>query len=181
MGKMKKKSDIVKFNTVPNGRIILGFFWAIDIVFVFMCLCLLAGKAEEGFMVLPFAVLMSVFVIVFHLKKYSNVLNFSNSTIRLKKSCISWNDVYITAYCSGMTFLRKNYDIYFFFDDHYLTEKEVRSMSIRRKGFYIILNYERTDYVLSRYAKKIELLNDYALVDRDGVMSMITMHNTRFS
>ena len=80
-----------------------------------------------------------------------------------------------------MTFLRKNYDIYFFFDDHYLTEKEVRSRTIRRKGFYIILNYERTYYILSRYAKKIELLNNYALVDRDGVMSMITMHKERFS
>ena len=91
---MKKKSDIVKYNTVPNGRIVLGFFWAIDIVFVFMCLCLLVGKAEEGFMVLPFAILMSAFVIVFHWKKYSNVLTFSNSTISLKKKCISWNDVF---------------------------------------------------------------------------------------
>lgn len=178
---MKKKSDIVKYNTVPNGRIILGSFWAIDIVFVFMCLCLLVGKAEEGFMVLPFAILMSVFVIVFHWKKYCNVLTFSDSTISLKKRCVSWSDVYITAYCSGMTFLRKNYDIYIFFDDHYLTEKEVHSMSIRRKGFYIILNYERADYILSRYAKKIELLNNYALVDRDGVMSMIVMHNEAFS
>lgn len=104
---MKKKSDIVKYNTVPNGRIVLGFFWVINMVFVFMCLCLLVGKAEEGFMVLPFAILMSAFVIVFHWKKYSNVIKFTNEKITLKSKNISWNDVYITLYCSGPTFLRK--------------------------------------------------------------------------
>lgn len=178
---MKKNKDVVKYNTVPNGRIILGFFWAIDIVFIFMCLCLLLGKAEEGFMVLPFAVLMSAFVVVFHWKKYSNVLTFTNDKVLLKKKSISWDDVYITAYCTGPTFIRKNYDIYIYFDDHYLTSKEVRSAKIKRKGLYLILDYERASYILFRYAKKVEVLNNYALVDREGVMCMIMMHNTKFS
>lgn len=62
-----------------------------------------------------------------------------------------------------------------------MTDKEVHSFAIKRKGFYMILNYDRTQYVLSRYGKAVRVLNNLALIDRDGVMSMITMHNVKFS
>ncbi len=132
-------------------------------------------------MVLPFVVLITAFIIVFHWKKYSNVIKFTNEKITLKRKSISWNDVYITLYCPGPTFLRKNYDVYIYFDDHYLTEKEVHSFAIKKKGFFIILNGERTQYILSHYLKNVRVLNNYALVDRDGVMSMIMSHNVTFS
>lgn len=89
--------------------------------------------------------------------------------------------MYITLYCQGPTFLRRNYDVYIYFDDHYLTEKEVHSFAIKKKGFYIILNGERTQYVLSHYSKSVRVLNNYALVDRDVVMSMISKHNMTIS
>ena len=178
---MKKKKDNVKYNTVPNGRIIVSVFWTITIVFIFMCLLFWLFHDSTGFLMLPFAIIMLTFAIVFHWKKYSNVIKFTNEKITLKRKSISWNDVYITLYCPGPTFLRKNYDVYIYFDDHYLTEKEVHSFAIKKKGFFIILNGERTQYILSHYPKSVRVLNNYALVDRDGVMSMIMSHNVTFS
>lgn len=63
---MKKGKDNVKYNTIPHGRILLGIFWAVDIIFIIGCLSLWAINSGNVFMVLPFVVLVTAFIIMFH-------------------------------------------------------------------------------------------------------------------
>lgn len=170
----KKKQDSKKYNSIPNGKVIVGCLW-----FLTDLTCLLGSillPKPEGFGLLGGCVVFLLLTLVLYLKKYSNVLVFSNEKITLKKQSILWSDVYITAYCSGPDFMRNSYDIYIYFDNHYLTEKEIRSYAVKKKGFFIILNYERAEYILFQYPKKLEVLNN-SPIDRDGIMSMIAMHN----
>lgn len=174
---MKKNHDRIKYNTVPNGRIMLSFLWAGIIVIILTGIILL--PKEEGIAVLLVAVALIVILVLFYLNKYSNVLVFTDENITLRKQCISWRDVYITAYCHSPN-MRNNYDIYFYFSDHYLTIQEVCSWKVKKKGFYIIVNYKRAQYILSKDFRGVKVLNN-ARIDRDGVMSMIFAHNAVIS
>lgn len=173
---MKKKQDGIKYNTIPKGKIIIVLFWVIATIVFLMGIIML--PMTEGIGVMLAGVFLYGMLAMFYWQKYSNILVFTDEKITLKKLSISWDDVYITSYCPGPS-QRNNYDIYIYFADHYLTIQEVCSRAVKRKGFYIILNYERTKYILSKYSKKVAALN-FARVDRAGIMAMINAHNAVF-
>ena len=82
-------------------------------------------------------------------------------TTRSKASAkpLTWDAAYLTVHCHK-TFRRAHSICLVVFHDHYLSEKEVFSWRVRKQGLCIRLNYESTQFILSKCKNKIETLND---------------------
>jgi hypothetical protein len=50
--------------------------------------------------------------------------------------------------------------IIIYFDNHFLTESEIKTREIKRKGFYILCTDRRLKQILPLYNKKINIASD---------------------
>lgn len=173
----KSKQDCIKYNTIPKGKLLVVTVWLSTILIVLMGVILL--PEPEGIALLVCGAGFLIWLVCLYINKYSNVLEFTNEKITLKKQSISWNDVYVTLYCPNPNV--RGYNVYnIYFADHFLTLNETRSWEVKKKGFYIVTNYKRTEYILSHYTKAVKILN-FNLVDKTGIMSLIYAHNAKYA
>ena len=130
-----------KINTVPNGTILI-----ITIVFEII-LTLMIGLSLlpeiEAIGVFSFTLMFCITLIYYLILKHWNFIEVSKEGISHRQDRYNWGNVFITVKCSSPIFSRKSFDYYAFFDDHFLTDEEIASKVIKRKGFYMILTEKR--------------------------------------
>ena len=169
-----------KINTVPNGV-------AIIVVIAFeILLCLVLGiallPAVEAIGVFSFSFFCLVMLLDHIRHKHYNFIEVSDRGLCHGNDSYSWKDVCITVGYDAPNMCRNYYVYCVFFDDHYLTQKECESRSIKRKGFYLILNRKRMNWLLSSYQKKIKTFDEYprSLHLDKNIIAQIKLHNLKF-
>ena len=168
-----------KFCTVRNGRgfIIVGYCW-IFIAFVLGCF-LISDKDKIAYGLWAFALLGCAYTVYAYLKKCANYIYLSAKGLYFKEKKYDWANVYVTMNCPGPSLLKNTYENVVYFDDHYLSNEEVSSRAVRRKGLYMELNEERAFYLLSFYNKRVQIIN-HSQIDK-VTTSMVVKHNDRIS
>lgn len=169
-----------KINTVPYGVaaiviIVLGFllFWIVGIALL---------PAIEAMGLFAFSFLFLVALAIYIRYKHCNFIEVTESGLCHGKDSYSWEDICITIGYSEPNLCRSFFAYCVFFDDHYLTEEECTSNSIKRKGFYLILNRKRINWLLSTYQKRIKIFDKYpsSLHLDKNIIPQIKLHNLKF-
>lgn len=165
-----------KINTVPNGTIIIMVMW-FEIFFTFLIGLFLLPRMEA---IGVFFLTLICFVILLNYlsRKHWNFIEASEEGVSHHRESYNWEDVCITVKCHNGG---KTADYYAFFDDHFLTDKEVDSKLIKRKGFYMILTSKRVTLLLSNYQKEIKFLNESPYRAHKNITTQIKLHNARFA
>lgn len=149
---------VKKINTIPNGRIII-FTIAFEILLTFLLgVMLLPSITAVG--LFAFSLVFSMIMIYYLKHKYWNFIEMSKKIVCHNNQSYDWDDVYITVTYSKPNIARNSFDYYVYFDDHYLSEEEIESKSIKSKGFYMMLTEKRTELLLGFEPKKIKILKE---------------------
>lgn len=175
---MENKKSIVKIYSFTYG---VGIYTTI--------LCLAGIFFSFGAFFLPNAEGIAVIVVglgfvmySFYLIhcKYLNYITLTDTKVSASKQTFSWDEVFITMshYFIHKSIRREDY--YIFFDDHYLSEEEIYSRSIKKNAFYLMVTPKRLDVIMQRYNKKIKLLSRCG-VDRQHLYDKVCEHNQRFN
>lgn len=168
-----------KINTVPNGAGIVVIIWCEIILTLLIGLSLLPQIEAIG--LFCFTLMFGGALIHYLTLKHWNFIALSKNGIRHRKEEYIWEDVFITVKCCNPHFARKSFDYFAFFDNHFLTDEEIGSKLIQRKGFYMILTSQRIDLLLSNYQKEIKFLNTSMYRRNKDITTKIKLHNAKFA
>lgn len=120
------------------------------------------------------AIALFVFIPIIVIMHYNNAgdsVIFVDDKIESKRKTLTWDAAYLTVHCHKLLGGRTVF-AWLYFDDHYLSEKEVFSWRVREQGLCIRLNYERTQFILSKCKNKIETLNDNFFHYSDSIFAI---------
>lgn len=168
-----------KVNTVPNGVGIIVVI-CLEILLILLIGLFLLPKIESVG-IFCFAIVAGVALIHYISLKHWNFIEISTDGVFHQKENYTWKDVFITVKCSNPNFARNSFDYYAFFDNHFLTNEEVESKWIKRKGFYIILTSKRIELLLQNYQKEIKVLNVSMYRGNEDITNQIKQHNEKFT
>lgn len=167
-----------KLNTVPNGIAIIVVVGCEVFLTLILGITLLPAVEAMGLFAFSFIFLMCLIQYITH--KYCNFIEISDKIVCHGSDSYSWENVFITIGFSKPNFLRKSFDYYAFFDDHYLAKEEINSQSLKRKGFYLILNSKRTKLLLSYSQKAIKIFEEAQYYRNKNIITQIKTHNLKF-
>ena len=164
-----------KINTVPNGVGIVVIIWLEIFLTLLVGLSLLPKIEAIG--VFGFTLMFGVALMHYLALKHWNFIEISRDGVRHRKESYIWENVFITVKCCNPKFARNNFDYYAYFDDHFLTDTEIDSKSVKKKGFYIILTSKRVDLLLPNYQKEVNILNESTFRENAKITNKIKLHN----
>lgn len=166
-----------RMNTIPYGMFIVILI-AICFGLTFLLGLFFLPNAESiGFFM--FSLIFFIAFVDYISKKHWNIVTVSTDRISHGKFDYCWDEVFITLKQAKPTFARNSLDLYVFFDDHYLSPEETESKAIKRKGFYLVLTYERAKFLLPFYQKRIRVLNQSVYQRNEKIMALIESHNSK--
>lgn len=178
---MKTKNDkSVKLNSVPPGKACLAAFYIGTFVIAIMGTVKLFDGDDVRIGIAIWAIALFVFIPIIILMHYNNCADsilFFDDKIKGKRKTLTWDTACLTVHCHRFLASRTVF-AWLYFDDHYLSKKEIFSWRIRRQGLCIRLNYKIAQFVLARCNSKIEVLNEQLCNYSDLIFS-IYMHNDR--
>lgn len=157
-----KDNKLIKYNSIPQGKVCLALMYICAFFIALTGTVMLFAGDDIRIGIAIWAIVLFVFVPVIISMHYNNAADcvvFTDDKIKGKCRTLTWDSVCLTVHCHKFSGSRTVF-AWLYFDDHYLTEKEVRSWRVRRQGLCIRLNYERTQFILSKCKNKIETLND---------------------
>ena len=160
MASKDKKS--VQYNSIPQGKVCLALMYICAFFIALTGTVMLFEGDDIRIGISIWAIVLFVIVPVIVSMHYNNAADcvvFTENKIKGKRKTLTWDTACLTVHCHKFSGSRTVF-AWLYFDDHYLTEREVRSLRIRRQGLCIRLNYERTQFILSKCKNKIETLND---------------------
>lgn len=162
-----------KVNTIPNGALMIGLITFMTLLTILISIVMI--PKVEGFMMIG-VVLFFIISIFYYIKtKHLNFIYMSDEGVKHKNQFIAWEDLYITMKHSRPIWVRNSYDYYFYFDTKYLTENELISKGIKDKGFYIIVNKKRANFILELYNKEVKIINEGPAAKK--IFNIIMDHN----
>lgn len=162
-----------KVNTIPNGVIIIIVTFFMAFVFIFISIIII--PKEEGFITLAMGLFFIVSIFYYVKTKHLNFIYISEEGVKHKNEIIAWEDLHITMKHSTPISARNSYDYYFYFDTKYLTESELISKGIKDKGFYIIVNKKRANFILELYNKEVKIIKEGPAAKK--IFNIIMDHN----
>jgi hypothetical protein len=164
--------------TVPNGDFIVLLFWVLGGLVSLLCLIGSLATKEKGYML---CTLFFIFpLLYFYSDKYWNHIYVSDKEVQHKTTVYKWEDVYMTLTYLPPNFGRSFYSCAVFFDDHYLSEQEIRSRRVRKKGQYLILDKGRTEFLLQFYDKPVMLFGQAPSRPLEKIEEIVRFHNGKF-
>lgn len=143
-----------KINTVKGGLSVI-IVLAINII-ICVAIAIIMLPSMESLGIFCLALIIALIMISYINQKWVNYLYLDDSKIRHKNVEYIWENVCITLSCEAHG---KQILPYLYFDNHYLTEEEIKSKDTKRKGFYILVDPKRINYIFQFYKKKIKFLN----------------------
>lgn len=167
-----------RFNTVPNGTVIVITYFCLFILFVIVSIPLF--PKAEAFGILAFSLIPLIATLDHISKKHWNFIDVSENHVSHNGKQYSWETVYITIKCHEPTFARNAFEYYVYFDDHYLTEEECDSKAVKKRGFYMILTMKRAAFLFQLYEKRINVLNESPYHRSKKITEFIRQHNSHF-
>ncbi|MBR2010570.1 MAG: hypothetical protein IKA06_02315 [Clostridia bacterium] len=165
-----------KINTIPWGKSIIVIVGLLFLLFLMMSAVLFPDVIAIALLV--FSLAFVLMFLHFLSNKYWNVVEISEDGVFHGKDMYKWKDVFITVKCKNPSFDRNSYDLYAFFDDHFLSDAEVDSKTVKRKGFYFILTISRTEWLLSNYHNRVKMLNENTYRGNATIINTINKHNS---
>lgn len=169
----KDKSKKVKFATVFPAKVCLIVMWGcFAVLMVIGLVILLAFNNKElaaGFFAFAVGVFLPISVIM-HIFKAGNTVTFVDDKIMGRRKTLTWDTAYLTIHCHKFLGSRTTF-VWLYFDDHYLTEKEVRSMRVARQGLYLRLNIDEANFIYPHLKRSVKIL-DYCNGFIDGSEAM---------
>lgn len=173
----QEKNAKVKCPTVPRGKVCLILMYICAFVIAFTALVVLLAGNTVGFGILGVAILVFVpIIILMHFHNCGNTVTFIDDKIQSKRKTLTWDTAYLTVHSHGFWGSRAVF-VWIYFDDYYLTEKEIRSWRVSRQGLCIRLDSTRAYFILSCCQNKIKFLNDCASEDSNAFY-LLYSHNT---
>lgn len=166
-----------KFNTVPNGLVIIITCVSLFLLTVICGVSVFSSDKDLSIILFAFSSIFVFVAIYFLLTKHANFIYISDSEIIHKKERIAWENVYLTVAYSKPNFARNSYDCYIYFDDHYLTKEEIDSFETKKRGFYMIINEKRIDYITQFYQKCISVTETCPYKKYKIMDEIIEQHN----
>ena len=175
---MKKQNTGYKFYTIPNGLGFIAIGYSLTIITAIIGLCVLPQNTAFGIWL--FTLVGILYTIYAYNMKCSNFIVIDNEGLEHKGKKYAWEKTFITMYCPGPNLLRNTWDYFVFFENRYLTEDEIMSKEIRKKGAYMALNQNRATILLSLYDKPVKITNR-ARIDKQKILLMVQEHNSKYS
>lgn len=164
---------IKKINTIPNGQFIIFTMFIMLILTLVIGIVLIPSRESIGAFV--FSMIFVLAIINYISTKHLNYIYFSSEEIRHKKEKFQWENVFITMKHSKPKFSRNSFDYYIYFSNHYLTEEEIKSKEIKKKGLYLVLTKKRAEYILPHYQKEVKILSCSPCAKI--ILEIVTNHN----
>lgn len=161
-----------KMNTVLGGEVFFG-----SGIFLFaLCLMLALMTIPRSVSVGLFfcSGLMLLFCLYLKYKKCLNYIYVYENRIENKNKCYSWDEACLTMPSPPPSFINNSYGCCLYIDNHYLSEKEIKSKEVERSGFYIIISQERLNFLLEFYSKPIEVIKSPI---NKKLVDIVTVHN----
>ena len=171
--------EIKKINTVPYGRVVIIVMYCEIILMLLLSIPLFPRKEAYG--LIAFSAIFIPSIIDLTSKKYWNYIEVTKDYVCHNDKKHSWETVCITIKCNEPTFARNSYEYYVFFDDHYLTEEECNSKSVKKSGFFLILTMKRAIMLFQLYPKKINVLNESPYYRSNKITEYIRQHNLKYT
>lgn len=156
----KDKPTKTKYATIRVGKVCLIFMYICAFVVALTGLAVLLHGDTVGYGILGILLLVFVpIIILLHLNNCGNTVTFIGDKIIGRRKTLTWDTAYLTVHCHKFLGSRATF-VWLYFDDHYLTEKEVRSFCVARQGLCLRLNSERAYFVLSHCKHSVKVLNN---------------------
>lgn len=174
----------VKFASVRYGKVCLIIIYICVSVIALTALIMLFNDLSIGLALC--AVVLFVFVpiiVLMHFHNAANTVTFDDDKIQSRRRTLTWDTAYLTVHCHSMLSSKVVF-IWVYFDDHYLTQQEVRSWRVSRQGLLLRLDDKnKIEFVLSHCKNKIEMCGGRRCWDSGNleVLSKINAHNARVS
>lgn len=172
----------VKLATLRYGKGCMITIYVCTSVLVFMGLVMLLFNNYIGFAPLGIALFVFVpIIVVMHFHNAGNSVTFVDGKIQSRRRTLTWDSAYLTVHCHKMLDSRTVF-VWLYFDDHYLTAKEIRSWRVSRQGLVLRLDsIEKAQFILSHCKYKIEVFGeDMFHAHYLEILSTIYMYNSRF-
>lgn len=165
----------VTFSSVPGGRgcVIITYIIAAVVALMGIMLSVYGDDIIIGIGIL--CVFLFVFVPLIVLMYYHNCdsyVRFVDDKIYNNRKTLTWDNACLTAHCHGLFGSRAVF-IWIYFDDHYLTEREICSFRKRRQCLCLRMNDKRLQFILAHCKNKIKVLNDNAT---EGIDILLTIY-----
>ena len=155
----KDKSQKNKYATIPAGKVCLLLMWLCFSVAALTAIVMLFNDIVIGLSICGIALFVLLPLLVsMHLHNAGNTVTFVDDKIIGKRKTLTWDTAYLTIHCHKFWGSRATF-VWLYFDDHYLTEKEVCSMRVARQGLCLRLNIEEANFIYPHLKHSVKILN----------------------
>ena len=157
----QKDNKKVKYATIFPAKVCLIVMWVCFAVLMVIGLVLLLVNLDNKVFIPFWAFAVGVFlplIVIMYILKADNTVTFVDDKIIGKRKTLTWDTAYLTIHCHKFLGSRATF-VWLYFDDHYLTEKEVRSMRVARQGLYLRLNSEEAYFIYPHLKRSVKILN----------------------
>lgn len=179
----KNDNKKVKLATVHPAKVCLIIMWVCFAVLSVIGLVLLLVDNNKSFV--PFwGFALFVFlplIVILNILNASNTITFVDDKIKSRRRTLTWDTAYLTVHCHKFLGSRTIF-VWVYFDDHYLTVKEIRSWRVSRQGLYLRLDdIKKAQFILSHCKNKIEVFGEDLFRSHYlEILSTIYMYNAHF-
>ena len=109
--------------------------------------------------------------------KHANFIYISPDGLRHKNTMITSDNLYITMAQGGPVRHGRGLALVFYFDTKYLTETEIKTSAIKRKGFYMVVNRRRAEVIFELYKKEVRII-PISVIDKK-TFNLVISHNNK--
>lgn len=175
----KDKPTKTKYATVRAGKACLIFMYICAVVVASTGLAVLLHGDAVGYGILGILLLVFVPIIVLmHFHNCGNTVTFVDEKIIGKRKTLTWDTAFLTIHCHKFLGSRATF-VWLYFDDHYLTEKEVRSFRVARQGLCLRLNSEEAYFIRSHCKHNVKVLNyGYGLTEGSDALYILYSYDS---
>lgn len=164
-----------KINSVPGGKLIVI---SLLFSFIFSTIIIILSIEEEPSVNSIIACIMPLLILlgVIHFIKNGclSYLQIDDFQISNEDYSIGLENVHITIVADYHPISPRALAIIMYVDDHYLTEDEIKN---KKYKMFVILTSKRREYILSKYNKKVKIIEKY----NDKRIKVFLEHNSKYN